>query len=383
MEETFSCELEQVPDLLAIVAEFPRQYPFFLDSAAAGPLGRYSILFRAGKQVLSLAQSGVLNGPGNADTFLERLKQWYMVEGGSVSEPTRWPFCGGWFVYLGYELAAEVEPVLELPKARDGLPVAFAVRCEAALIIEHGEQDSAFLVGESPQIVEQMRTEISGVSQRHAMAPPAVDDVRADPDENFTLAVEDIKDYLAGGDVFQVNLSRAWNGSFSQDVDSAEVYRCLRNSNPAPFAGLMYWEDMTLMSSSPERLVEVRGDLIQTRPIAGTHPRHSDRQTDLALSRDMLAHPKERAEHIMLIDLERNDLGRVCRNGSVEVNELMVVESYAHVHHIVSNVRGKLEPGITPADVIRAGSPATKILRMESSAGLMPLSVAVSPRNQA
>jgi anthranilate synthase component 1 len=193
------------------------------------------------------------------------------------------------------------------------------------------------------------------------MAPPAVKHVSADPDENFTLAVRNIKEYLAGGDVFQVNLSRAWNGTFPRDIDSIEIYRCLRNSNPAPFAGLMHWGEETLMSSSPERLVEVRGQLIQTRPIAGTHPRHEDRETDIALSQEMLAHPKERAEHIMLIDLERNDLGRVCQTGSVEVNELMVVESYAHVHHIVSNVRGKLEPGTTPADVIRAVFPGGTI----------------------
>jgi anthranilate synthase component 1 len=123
----------------------------------------------------------------------------------------------------------------------------------------------------------------------------------------------------------------------------------------------MLWEGRSLMSSSPERLVEVRGDLVQTRPIAGTYPRGTDEASDLALSRDLLAHPKERAEHIMLIDLERNDLGRVCVTGSVEVSELMVVESYAHVHHIVSNVRGKLKKQATPCDVIAAVFPGGTI----------------------
>jgi anthranilate synthase component 1 len=115
------------------------------------------------------------------------------------------------------------------------------------------------------------------------------------------------------------------------------------------------------VSSSPERLVRVRGDVIDTRPIAGTRPRGEGTAADSALSRELLAHPKERAEHVMLIDLERNDLGRVCRPGSVRVDELMVLESYAHVHHIVSNVRGELIAGATPGAVIRALFPGGTI----------------------
>jgi anthranilate synthase component 1 len=156
-------------------------------------------------------------------------------------------------------------------------------------------------------------------------------------------------------------LSRAWDIGFGGEVDPVNVYRHLRRANPAPFAGLMLWAGQSLLSSSPERLVELRGSLVQTRPIAGTHPRGRDQTSDLALARDLLAHPKERAEHIMLIDLERNDLGRVCDAGSVEVSELMVVESYAHVHHIVSNVRGKLRKDATPCDVISAVFPGGTI----------------------
>jgi len=124
---------------------------------------------------------------------------------------------------------------------------------------------------------------------------------------------------------------------------------------------MVRWENYTLMSSSPERLVHVSRGEVQSRPIAGTHPRGADRESDEALSRELLAHPKERAEHIMLIDLERNDLGRVCETGTVEVDELMVVETYEHVHHIVSNVRGRLRPGATPVDVIRAVFPGGTI----------------------
>jgi anthranilate synthase component 1 len=124
---------------------------------------------------------------------------------------------------------------------------------------------------------------------------------------------------------------------------------------------MIKWQDYVLMSSSPERLVNIKQGVVQSRPIAGTRPRGKDSDTDQALSRELLEHPKERAEHIMLIDLERNDLGRVCETGTVEVDELMVVESYEHVHHIVSNVRGKLRDDVTPVDVIRAVFPGGTI----------------------
>jgi anthranilate synthase component 1 len=138
----------------------------------------------------------------------------------------------------------------------------------------------------------------------------------------------------------------------------ADVYAALRRANPAPFAGLLQFGEAAIASSSPERLIEIRGDRVQTRPIAGTRPRGED---DAARIRELVAHPKERAEHVMLIDLERNDLGRVCAPGSVVVDELMAVESYAHVHHIVSNVSGRLRDGVTPGQAIRAVFPGGTI----------------------
>jgi anthranilate synthase component 1 len=123
----------------------------------------------------------------------------------------------------------------------------------------------------------------------------------------------------------------------------------------------MHWQDYVMMSSSPERLLEIQGNLIQTRPIAGTRPRGMNEEHDRNLSSELIENAKERAEHVMLIDLERNDLGRVCEPGTVEVNELMVVESYAHVHHIVSNVRGKLRPDASPIDAIKAVFPGGTI----------------------
>jgi anthranilate synthase component 1 len=361
VSENFGFKLDYVPDLTDVTAAYPQRYPFLLDSAATGPLGRYSLLLCASDDVLSLSQDGLLDGPGVGPGFLDRLSVWFQNESKISEEPAELPFCGGWFVYLSYELAGEIEPVLDLPASDPVLPVALAVRCKGAVVIAHGETDEAYVVGEDPEIIQQILSDLNAmpVTERGSLRP--IDHVEAENGSQFMDSVNRIKSYLAEGDVFQVNLSRAWHGSFDKDMDPFLLYQKLRRDNPAPFAGFMHWAGATLMSSSPERLVDVRGRVVQTRPIAGTYPRGHDTESDEALSRDMLAHPKEQAEHIMLIDLERNDLGRVCESGTVEVSELMVLESYAHVHHIVSNVKGVLREDVTPVDVIRAVFPGGTI----------------------
>jgi anthranilate synthase component 1 len=171
-----------------------------------------------------------------------------------------------------------------------------------------------------------------------------------------------ILDYIRAGDTYQVNLSRAWRVRLKQRAAAIDLYEQLRRANPAPFAGLMTVNaDRAVISSSPERLVSVRQGRICTRPIAGTHPRSANAEEDRALAQALVRNPKERAEHVMLVDLERNDLGRICRAGSVRTDESLVVESYRHVHHIVSNICGNLKNGTTPAQVIRAVFPGGTI----------------------
>ena len=184
---------------------------------------------------------------------------------------------------------------------------------------------------------------------------------REEDENRFLQAVVRAKDYIAAGDVYQANLSRGWTADFADECDAAQLYAALSSANPAPFAGLARWQDSAIISSSPERLLEVRDGVASTRPIAGTRPRAADRDDDDRLSDELFANAKERAEHIMLIDLERNDLGRVCKAGTVEVDEMMALESYAHVHHIVSNVRGRLRDGIAPGEAIRAVFPGGTI----------------------
>ena len=353
--------LERWPDLLSLHQEQPDQWPFLLASTATGgPLGRWSMLLAAGGERLWLDSSGVLHGPGQGDGFLERLESWTGSPSADRPSKQNLPFAGGWFVYLGYELAAEIEPGLALPAAPDALPVAFAERCPGALLIDH-RRNQAWIGAESAAAAEILRRQVEGFNGRWQPADCRLAAPRPDPGERFKTGVERIRDYILDGDVFQVNLSRGWKAPSRDPVSAEDLFAALASANPAPFAGLARLPGGTIISSSPERLVEIDGRFVQTRPIAGTRPRGDSLEHDQALSRELIANLKERAEHIMLIDLERNDLGRVCQPGSVEVDELMVIESYAHVHHIVSNVRGQLRPGVHASDVLAAVFPGGTI----------------------
>lgn len=349
-------------DLLALHEACPERYPFLLESAPSGTQGRYDILFAFPGQALTLQAPGQLQGPaaGSAGGFLPALDAWWREAGGP--DDTGLPFSGGWFLLLGYELAREVEPVLQLARPPHMPFIATAVRCPAAVIADRRD-GSLQLVSESdPDLIRLMRQDIEQAARRPpaAAVPLSLSGQTEEAPQHYLDAVERTLKYIRDGDVFQVNLSRLWTAELGQPVTPAALYRRLRGRNPGPFNGLAVFPDYAVISSSPERLVEVRGRRVSTRPIAGTRPRGQGAQ-DRELSDELLGHPKERAEHIMLIDLERNDLGRVCRPGSIEVNELMQLESYAHVHHIVSNIQGELRPEITPGEVIRAVYPGGTI----------------------
>jgi len=350
-------------DLLRLHRHFPERYPFLLESVAHGTAQtRYSILMAFPQQSLVLSDGKLkLDGKAQENTdFLQALdRQWR--ESHHPAQDTNLPFTGGWFVYLGYELAAQIEASLELPAAEDGLPTAFATRIPAACILDL-ERDELHLLAEQGEMLAQMQSDLETLGKEQPADHNSPVAIRLDEEDprRHRQVVERSKQYILDGDIFQANLSRLWQGQLQEEMEAAELYARLRQHNPAPFAGLAHFNDVDIISSSPERLVEVRGDRVQTRPIAGTRPRGQG-EADAELSRELLGHPKEQAEHIMLIDLERNDLGRICVPGSVEVNELMVLESYAHVHHIVSNVRGRLRPGTTPGEVIRAVFPGGTI----------------------
>ncbi len=350
-------------DLLPLHRANPSRYPFLLESAAdRTPLGRYDILFAFPGEQMVLDSSSHLTAPHTVETddFLAELDRWWSRE--RVRNDSTWlPFTGGWFLLLGYELAGQIEPTLNLHRPHSQT-IAIAVRVPAALVRDR-QEGRLFAVAEAGQesLLENIARDIG---RRHAEVDTGVSlaaSLKEDPPEQYLSAIERTKRYIVDGDIFQANLSREWRGTLKPDASSANLYDRLRRSNPGSFAGLAVLDDMTIISSSPERLLEIRGDTVQTRPIAGTRPRGDGHMRDRQLARELIANPKERAEHIMLIDLERNDLGRICQPASIAVNELMVVESYAHVHHIVSNVRGRLREEISPGQAIRAVFPGGTI----------------------
>src|SRR5689334_15183632 len=345
-------------DLFALHRLAPAEYPFLLQSVAGHPQsGRYDILFACPGAVLADRKAALT---GFRSEFFDALSESARREKAQAGADL--PFAGGWFLLLGYEGASRIEPRLVLPPSPYALPDLVAVRCTAAVIHDHVREETYLVSEDAAAQLERMRADLVR-SQEPAPAAPAriARAITEDPAERFTAGVERILRYLRDGDVFQVNLSRAWTAELEPGVSAADLYARLRQSNPAPFAGIAQWNGTAVISSSPERLVEVSGRNVQTRPIAGTRPRGADDLADRLLQQQLIANAKERAEHIMLIDLERNDLGRVCEPGSVEVSELMTLESYAHVHHIVSNVRGRLRDGVGPGDVLRAVFPGGTI----------------------
>jgi anthranilate synthase component I len=349
-------------DLLALHQLAPTRYPFLLESAAAGTAqGRCDLLLGWPGEALVLDDQWRLTGPGAAadGDFLAALDRWWDSE--RAGEPAAWPLAGGgWFLFLGYELARQVEPVLRLDAAQ-GVPVALAIKVGAAVLRDHAT-GACRVMARDAATLDAIQADLAAAARLPALSwSGAAGAPVEEPPERFLDAVRRARAHIIAGDIFQANLSREWRVPLSPGADPAALYARLRRSNPGPFAGLARWRELAVLSSSPERLLSVREGRVETRPIAGTRPRGRDAADDAALERELIEHPKERAEHVMLIDLERNDLGRICRPGSVEVDEMMVLESYAHVHHIVSNVRGLLADGVGPGAAIRAVFPGGTI----------------------
>jgi anthranilate synthase component 1 len=351
-------------DLLALGWLNPGRYPFLLQSAAQGPGAQFDILFACPQETLTLSADGQLSGPGaGPGGFLDSFDRWWRDEQHTDPVNARLPFRGGWFVYLGYELAQEIEPGLTLSR-QDQLPIAFATRIPVAVLRDHAA-NRIDVIAETDH-AHQIDTVIADLDRAAAMptyrpTPAPVTAVTEDDPQIYLDAIAQAKQYIAAGDIFQANLSRRWHAHLKQAVEPADLYARLRETNPGPFSALVQHSDMTLISSSPERLVRRTGRQVETRPIAGTRPRNDSADDIEATRQALLDSQKDRAEHVMLIDLERNDLGRVCKGGTVEVSEFMVVESYSHVHHIVSNVRGEAREDLTPGDLIRAVFPGGTI----------------------
>jgi len=368
-------------DFVDLHQQHPKRYPHLLQTVARlqSEQVSYDILFACPGETLALNNGQLSHTETNSEfntktnaNFLTAFDQCWRSESRDCTDDPRLPFRGGWFVFLSYELAGQVEPSLVLPKSCAGaLPTAFATRIPAAIIKNHRNNDIHIIAEQQYADCVQIIADDVRLCQRqvkdthkaasHLPDEPVVESIHEEDPAHYLQSVEKIKSYIKDGDVFQVNLSRLWQARLKQHVSTTDIYRRLRLSNPAPFFALATYKQHAIISSSPERLVSVTNRIIQTRPIAGTRPRGHSKSKDIANLNELIAHPKERAEHIMLIDLERNDVGRVSIPGSVKVNELMVLESYAHVHHIVSNIQGQLPASTSPGDVINAVFPGGTI----------------------
>ena len=361
-------EIQKV-DLASFCYLNSERYPFLLESVNHNDLNRYSILFAFP------GESIILKNFSDFD-FLNELKNQFKPN----NLNSDLPFIGGWFVYLSYELIEQIEPSLSYEVYRSNLPIAYAVKIPSAIIINH-QLDKTYLIDQDDN-ENRINSILSDIKLTKPIPKKAIKGKLSEENqEKFTDGVKACLDYIVAGDVFQVNLSRQWQYKLSEKINSTIIYSGLKNANPAPFSALIQYENFSIISSSPERLFSVNDGVLQTRPIAGTHPRGKGSKDDTQ-KENLISHPKEIAEHVMLLDLERNDMGRVCEYGSVFVNEVMTLETYPYVHHIVSNIKGKLRKNIGVSEIVRAlfpggtitGCPKVRCMQIISELEKMPRS---------
>ncbi|MTH55231.1 aminodeoxychorismate synthase, component I [Bacillus mangrovi] len=353
----------------------------------SGRGGRYTIAGIAPAAVLSSkgAEIQLLQG-GERQTFQsDDPLQWlqdYMARIETEQNPELPDFQGGAIGFISYDAVRHFEKLPELGEDDLETPDYFWMLFHELAILDHQKDELYIIVLD--QSADAAAERLSRLKSR--WLSPAKKSARMAPEPlkpkghfetgEFKKAVERIKEYIAAGDVFQVNLS------VRQGVPLAhhpiEIYERLRTINPSPYMSYIETPDFQIASASPELLIKKSGSKLSTRPIAGTRSRGENEEEDERLVQELIDNEKERAEHVMLVDLERNDLGRVCRYGTVEVNEFMAIEKYSHVMHIVSNVQGEMEDGKKLSDVVRAVFPggtitgAPKIRTMEIIEELEP-----------
>lgn len=347
-------------DLLDFFEFNQDKYPYLLESSAKGnKSARFSIIFSNPELVLTK------NDMNKNINFLYKFDQIWKRERiiQKKIKNEELPFFGGWFIYLGYELASEIETNLKLPNSPFPMPVAFAARVKSAVIKDEIENKLFFISDTSFSLLEEMYNDFISIKSKKIrnFEKKLIKIKYKGSEKKHASDVKKCIQYIFQGDIFQANLSRLWEFEITEKLSDSQIYRELRKSNPSPFGGIIKLPNTTIISSSPERLIRVLNNKIETRPIAGTRPRGFSGVTDVQLLDELISSNKERAEHLMLVDLERNDISRVCIPGSVKVNEMMVIESYSHVHHIVSNITGVLKENMTPGKMISAVFPGGTI----------------------
>jgi para-aminobenzoate synthetase component I len=346
-----------------------------LESPATVPskLARYSTAAGKPRQIWTPEVGEIL-------PCLEKLRSRMQSSKNPQDLPNHLPFTGGYLGWLGYDLAWEIEKLPYTKPDTLPFPVAFWYEPSSFAVIDHQTQNIWLAASDRNELTELSDRLSKEPSPTQTLFPPkAGTKFTCKPDQlnrsvslpsagiptyspdqqGYEAMVNEAKQHIYAGDIFQANLSLRYGYPWA--ADGWQLYRHLQKINPSPFAS--YWRTAwgEVISVSPERLVSLRDRHAETRPIAGTRPRGKDKQQDLEFERELLACNKEQAEHIMLVDLERNDLGRVCEWGSVKVDELLGIERYSHVMHLVSNVVGTLRRDRNFVDLIRATFPGGTI----------------------
>ncbi len=377
----------RVADLETPVAAFlklahGKPNSFLLESIEGGAArGRYSMICYA-PDLIWRCQDGVVSVNGDAlrgDVFvadarpaLESLRG--AIDAARLDVPASLPpMAGGLMGYLGYDMVRLMEDLPHVPPDDMGLPDAVLTRPTMFAVFDH-VRDELYLIApcyarpginaEAAWEAAQARIAEAEVALDQALPVPALSGEQAalaEPTSNmskpdFIDTVLKMKEYIAAGDAFQIVPSQRFTTEFT--LPPFALYRALRRINPAPFLFFLDFGSYTVVGASPEILVRLRDDTITIRPLAGTRPRGATLEEDLQLERDLLADPKERAEHLMLVDLGRNDVGRVAELGTVKVVASFVVERFSHVMHISSTVQGKIKAGLDALDALVAGFPA-------------------------
>jgi anthranilate synthase component I len=356
---------------------------FLLESAEQGRLGRYSFLGFRPRAVLRYAGGDLLEWRGDMSPDSEPYES--REVGDPYGEVSRYlgsyelpdiddlpPFAGGAVGFFGYDLVRTVEPLGEPNPDPLGLPDMALMVSDVLVAFDHMRHELTLMAYAFTDSGSDLDTAYAGAVRtltglrerlRGPVPRPAPAGDRQVTEfesnmtrEQFEANVSRIIEYIHAGDAFQVVPSQRF--SAPAPVEAFSIYRGLRTVNPSPYMYFLDFGDFQVAGASPEPLVKVTGPRVETRPIAGTYPRGESEEEDRRRAEGLLKDPKERAEHVMLVDLGRNDLGRVCEFGSVEVDEFMIVEAYSHVHHIVSQVSGTLRPDVTAMDALRAVLPA-------------------------
>ena len=278
-------------------------------------------------------------------------------------------FTGGLVGYLGYESVRYFEPTLKSKMEAAQIPDGIYLLADTIVAFDHARRTIFLIANVLDGDTQAAEQKLDAIAARiHEPLPPsqkikvAPSKVKASHTQGtYEDMVRAAKEHIAAGDIFQVVLSQCFTRK--TNVESFDVYRAVRRLNPSPYMfffdfGLVNDEPLYIVGSSPEMFVRLEGRIASLRPIAGTRPRGADANADATLAEELLADPKERAEHVMLVDLGRNDLGRVCEYGTIKVSDFFTVEKYSHVMHIVSHVEGTLRPELTAFDLVRAAFPA-------------------------